>query len=484
MKIKILSKVVLGAVLLTVSGCNNWLDVTPQAQVNAEKLFSTPAGFQNALLGIYTSMTNEATYGKNMTWGFMDVLSQYYTVYKNSNHTYYDAAQYNYESGNSIDAIRNMWLYSYRSIANCNILLEYLEKKGAGFFQNNEFELFKAEALALRAYLHFDMLRAFAPSWKDNEAGMSIPYADSFSNKIHRQLSTREVVTRILEDLKTARDMLKDLDPVRTEQYKEPYYHYQTFGAYATAWDYRAFHMNYWAITGMMARVYNYMGDKEAYTYAKEIIDAVHDGYFTFTPENDLSGTLKYVDVTMQGEILFALNFPGVHQMFYSTEAVTTSRFEVNEVGALFPEPNDLRKLLVGTASSSGKNVSYKFAKVDSENGGKIPMIRMSEMFLIAAERRYEDNPAEALEILGELQEMRGVSVTESVASYEQLLTILTGEARREFLSEGQMFYWYKRLGRPVDRGTGSVSLTKQNFSLPMPSAEIEFGGREEEYLK
>ena len=482
MKMKILSKIMVGAVLLT--SCNNWLDVTPQAQVNADKLFSTPAGFENALLGIYTSMTNEATYGKNMTWGFMDVLSQYYTVYKNSNHAYYDAAQYNYESGSSIDAIRNMWLYSYRSIDNCNLRLEYLEKKGPGFFQDNQFELLKAEALALRAYLHFDLLRAFAPSWKDNKGGMSIPYADSFSNKIHKQLSTQEVVSRILEDLGTARDMLKDLDPVRTEQYKDPYHHYQIFGTYPTAWDYRAYHMNYWAITGLMARVYNYMGDKEAYTYAKEIIDAVHDGYFTFTSESDLSGTLKEVDVVMKNEILFGLNFPGVHKMFYSSEAVAASRFEINEVNALFPEPNDLRKLLTGTASTSGKTVSYKFADIKSEYGGKIPMIRMSEMYLIAAERLYEENPTGALEILGELQEMRGVTATESVASYEQLLTILTGEARREFLSEGQMFYWYKRLGRPLDRGTGSVTLTKQNFSVPMPSAEIEFGGRVEEYLK
>ncbi len=482
MKIKILSKIMVGAVLLT--SCNNWLDVTPQAQVNADKLFSTPAGFENALLGIYTSMTNEATYGKNMTWGFMDVLAQYYTVYKNSNHAYYDAAQYNYESGSSIDAIRNMWLYSYRSIANCNVLLESLEKKDPGFFQDNQFERLKAEALALRAYLHFDLLRAFAPSWKDNKGGMSIPYADSFSNKIHKQLSTQEVVSRILEDLEIARDMLKDLDPVRTEQYKDSYYHYQIFGTYPTAWDYRAYHMNYWAITGLMARVYNYMGDKEAYTYAKEIIDAAHDGYFTFTSESDLSGTLKEVDVVMKNEILFALNFSGVHKIFYSSEAVAASRFEINEVNALFPEPNDLRKLLTGTASTSGKTVSYKFADIKSEHGGKIPMIRMSEMYLIAAERLYEENPTGAFEILGELQEMRGVTVTESVASYDQLLTILTGEARREFLSEGQMFYWYKRLGRPVDRGAGSVTLTKQNFSVPMPSAEIEFGGRVEEYLK
>lgn len=484
MKIKILHQIILAAVLLTGSGCDKWLDVTPQAQVNAEKLFSTPEGFENALLGVYTSMTRSSMYGKEMTWGFMDVLAQYYKVFSSSNHAYYEASRYNYENGNSVDAIRKMWLDTYNSIANCNILLQYLEKKGTTYFQDNKYELIKAETMALRAYLHFDMLRAFAPSWNDNKDGMSIPYADNFSSQIHTQLPTREVIARILEDLTIARNLLKDIDPVFSETFKDPYYHYyQPFGRFPNLWDYRAYHMNYFAITGLMARVYNYMGDKQAYTYAKEIIDAVHDGYFEFTLENELSASLKNKNVTMENEVLFALNFAGVQNLFYSSEAVASTRYELNEVNALFPEPDDLRKNLVGEASTSGKMVSYKFADIKSSYGGKVPLIRMSEMYLIAAERHYEDNPAEALEILQELQAMRGVSVTNTVASYEQLITILTGEARREFLSEGQMFYWYKRLALPVDRGSGSVTLTKQNFSLPMPAAEIEFGGREEEYL-
>ena len=36
------------------SSCNDWLDVTPQAQVNADKLFSTPEGYESAVYGIYT----------------------------------------------------------------------------------------------------------------------------------------------------------------------------------------------------------------------------------------------------------------------------------------------------------------------------------------------------------------------------------------------------------------------------------------------
>ena len=44
MKNKILIAVAL-IVCTIASGCNVWLDVTPQAQVNADKLFSTPEGY-------------------------------------------------------------------------------------------------------------------------------------------------------------------------------------------------------------------------------------------------------------------------------------------------------------------------------------------------------------------------------------------------------------------------------------------------------
>ena len=76
---------------VTNSSCDSWLDVTPQAQVNAEKLFSKPKGFENALYGIYTSMTDASSYGTHMTFGLMDVLAQYYDVYQDKYHLLYEA---------------------------------------------------------------------------------------------------------------------------------------------------------------------------------------------------------------------------------------------------------------------------------------------------------------------------------------------------------------------------------------------------------
>ena len=57
MKNKILIAVTL-FVCTVASSCNNWLDVTPQAQVNADKLFSTPEGYESAVYGIMPLGTN------------------------------------------------------------------------------------------------------------------------------------------------------------------------------------------------------------------------------------------------------------------------------------------------------------------------------------------------------------------------------------------------------------------------------------------
>ena len=67
MKNKILIAVTL-FVCTVASSCNNWLDVTPQAQVNADKLFSTPEGYESAVYGIYTAMTDASIYGTHMTF--------------------------------------------------------------------------------------------------------------------------------------------------------------------------------------------------------------------------------------------------------------------------------------------------------------------------------------------------------------------------------------------------------------------------------
>lgn len=79
---------------------------------------------------------------------------------------------------------------------------------------------------------------------------------------------------------------------------------------------------------------------------------------------------------------------------------------------------------------------------------------------------------------------MRGASQTVKTDSYEAFVKDLTTEAKREFLGEGQMFYWYKGHNLAIPRNGQDLQLTQQQRCLPMSANEVEFGNRIEDYLK
>ena len=226
------------------------------------------------------------------------------------------------------------------------------------------------------------------------------------------------------------------------------------------------------------------MGDERAYTYAQEVIQAGKDGFFPFTEESAVSAPLKSRDVVMQNEILFALNYAGIHDLWYSYDASQDNYYTINDVTSIYPSSDDFRKEYLVITNSNGYDISVKYADVDSENGGKVPMIRLSEMYLIAAESGFNAHKDVAIGLLEELRKNRGIAEEISTTiTYDNFVKELTREARREFIGEGQLFYWYKRLGLPVDQGSTTITLEPSQFCLPLPATEVEFGGLKEDYL-
>ena len=73
-KIQYIFYVVLAAVTMT--SCNDWLNVQPHSQIEDTELFTTESGYKEALAGVYSSMVSTSTYAKEMTFGFMGILAQ------------------------------------------------------------------------------------------------------------------------------------------------------------------------------------------------------------------------------------------------------------------------------------------------------------------------------------------------------------------------------------------------------------------------
>ena len=66
------------SLLLCFTSCNDWLNVNPQGQVEAEDLYATTKGCNAALGGVYYTFSGSNLYGRNLTYGIVDILAQYW----------------------------------------------------------------------------------------------------------------------------------------------------------------------------------------------------------------------------------------------------------------------------------------------------------------------------------------------------------------------------------------------------------------------
>ena len=72
-------KYILFILLIACFSCDDFLDVKPTGEIVNNKLFETAEGFEEAIYGVYSFLAREPLYGKNMTYGLVDVVGQYFS---------------------------------------------------------------------------------------------------------------------------------------------------------------------------------------------------------------------------------------------------------------------------------------------------------------------------------------------------------------------------------------------------------------------
>ena len=102
------------------------------------------------------------------------MLAQHYTISNQDPLRYLRTRNFEYNDGDFIFRKDNIWKGLYHAIANCNLILAQIDDQQR-LFGPGIYELIKGEALALRAYLHFDALRIFAASALSNADAEGIP---------------------------------------------------------------------------------------------------------------------------------------------------------------------------------------------------------------------------------------------------------------------------------------------------------------------
>lgn len=459
---------------LTLTACNDWLDVQPRSQVEDTELFETEGGYKEALAGVYSSMVSTGTYTKEMTYGFIGILGQEWDFYYAT--SYDDAAAYNYDASTPTGYIRNIWANNYSGIANVNNLLAHIDDNPKLFSAGNH-DVIKGEALALRAFLHFDLLRCFGVSYAVNPDQPSIPYSTALTYRVFPQLSVHEVAEAVVKDLLAAEALLATSDPIVT-------------GREITESDdngyllNRQLHLNYYAVKGLEARVYMWMGEYDkALEAANTVIDS---GKFPWAAVADLqAGT----DRVLADEHLFALNnltlTTDIADEYFSDASAYGFAVTRERLLEYFDNATQDYRYTFLFKSGTGTHANNRYlTKYDEANGTstyykyKMPLIRVSEMYLIKSEVEYRNDNADAAKAtLNRLRVARNLPVIDELPNdyYLELMR----EYRREFLGEGQLFFLYKRLNRQTILYATVDAVQEKVYTFPLPITETESAQRE-----
>ena len=468
------------AMAMTVlTSCDAWLDVKPYDKMSQDDLLSTESGFIKNLNGIYIELNSDMLYGGALSVEMIELMGGAYVVGTDNSiwGNYADLAAYKYGTQYWRARMNETWNKAYSLILNCNLLLENLENPQTGFTGEN-YKVIKGEALALRAMLHFDMLRLFGPVYSRNPELPAIPYYKKYSVTPNQIISASEVAALITHDLQEARILLAG-DPIRTSGTMMD--DVPSDGS-STFMYYRPLRLNYYAVTALLARTALYFGDREAaHDYAVEVIES---NVFPFVSKDLVVGSPDDPDRIFSSEVIFSLTHSQRNKLF-------KNYFDPSRIpNYVFRMDNDLMSQIVygGGAVTGGNQDDYRYRvnwvatganryfykysdmnEIGNIRNTMIPMIRLGEMYLIAAET-YSDDLGAGVGYVNALRAARGVgnlqSLTQETLQYEYI---------RELYGEGQLFFMYKRMFSPVifsPIASKNPQPSDAMFTVPLPDSE------------
>lgn len=321
----------------------------------------------------------------------------------------------------------------------------------------------------------------------------TIPYVTTLSSIPTPQRTGKETLQMIINDLEAAEKLLKEYDPITK---KHPASYYTSIDADGFFKD-RTLRLNYYAVKALEARVYLWEGSKESIDKAlnatEEIITAIGDNGIVMDDMYTYSYLLPEISQSnrsLASEALFSLNVSDV------TSKITSyiiPNFVNTDYTAMYISPTDVENIYEGinsdvrftrmldqTQSDSRGYVPMKIhqASLDEFNKNRLSLIRLPEIFYIAAEcyaTSATPNLDMALQRLNKIRENRGISTPLENLNADQIIKEIQKEYHKEFISEGVMFYYYKRTGCKSIPNY-SEEMTDTQYLLPYPTFEIQSG--------
>lgn len=448
----------------SLSSCvNDWLDVAPSNGTDADAALTSSSDLAAARTGMYEALKGNSNlvdyYGQQFfVYGDVHAGDDYqYNNIGGSNRAsfYYDM---NYQTASeftsSTSSSNVAWKSPYIVIGRANRIIAAAE--GGALSDAAEakatIDQYAAEAKVLRALAHFDLVRIYGkPYTEDQGASLGVPLVTGVleSNAKPARSTVAEVYTQVVKDLTEA------------------------ISSNALATETEPGYVSVWGAKAILSRVYLNMGDyANALSVAEDIIK--NSGAALWTRDQ----YLKAWDASTpnESEFLFRLNVAGstdsndlngignLQQREGYKEMVATKKF----VDMLTSDPEDVRNDMFLPATAAKEVATYGTNKVylnklrgqggNLRNVTIVPIIRLSEVYLTAAECAFRNNDkTKAVEYLNDLVKNR-TTTEASLATVDNItLERILIERRKELIGEGQRYFDALRNNETITRYTSEA---------------------------
>lgn len=448
----------------SLSSCvNDWLDVAPSDGTDADAALTSSSDLAAARTGMYKALKGNSSlvdyYGQQFfVYGDVHAGDDYqYNNLGGSNRAsfYYDM---NYQTASeftsSTSSSNVAWKSPYIVIGRANRIIAAAE--GGALSDAAEakatIDQYAAEAKVLRALAHFDLVRIYGkPYTEDQGASLGVPLVTGVleSNAKPARSTVAEVYTQVVKDLTEA------------------------ISSNALATETEPGYVSVWGAKAILSRVYLNMGDyANALSVAEDIIK--NSGAALWTRDQ----YFKAWDASTpnESEFLFRLNVSGstdnndlngignLQGRDGYKEMVATKKF----VDMLSADANDVRNDMFLPATADKEVAVYGTNKVflnklrgqggNLRNVTIVPIIRLSEVYLTAAECAFRKNDkTKAVEYLNDLVKNR-TTTEASLATVDNItLERILIERRKELIGEGQRYFDALRNNETITRYTSEA---------------------------
>lgn len=448
----------------SLSSCvNDWLDVAPSDGTDADAALTSSSDLAAARTGMYAALKGNSNlvdyYGQQFfVYGDVHAGDDYqYNNIGGSNRAsfYYDM---NYQTASEFSSSTSSsnvaWKSPYIVIGRANRIIAAVE--GGALSDAAEakatIDQYAAEAKVLRALAHFDLVRIYGkPYTEDQGASLGVPLVTEVleSNAKPARSTVAEVYTQVVKDLTEA------------------------ISSNALATETEPGYVSVWGAKAILSRVYLNMGDyANALSVAEDIIK--NSGAALWTRDQ----YFKAWDASTpnESEFLFRLNVAGstdnndlngignLQQRDGYKEMVATKKF----VDMLTSDPKDVRNDMFLPATAPKEVATYGTNKVflnklrgqggNLRNVTIVPIIRLSEVYLTAAECAFRNNDkTKAVEYLNDLVKNR-TTTEASLATVDNItLERILIERRKELIGEGQRYFDALRNNETITRYTSEA---------------------------